>query len=69
MTTPKSLTILEQIIKSLKEEEEELTVKIIRKTTIINYLTVELETAVKMKEYYEKRLKDIGDSIVNICNK
>ena len=61
------LSTTQHIIKSFKEEEKELIDKVIEKTNKINFLKIELDAAIKMKEFYQKRIKDIGDTIVKIC--
>ena len=59
-TIEEKINEIEELMNSSKkekvEEERVLLNKINAKTNIINYLTVELETAKKMKELYEERL-------------
>ena len=52
-----------------QEEERVLINKIKAKTTIINFLTTDLEAAQKMKEYYEEQLQNARESIQHLCKK
>ena len=55
---------IEGCLVAYHKEEKELLAKIEVKSTIIHYLTVELDVAKHQKEYLEKQLKDLRKWII-----
>ena len=64
LSLPKTKEEIDSCLDTFHEEEKVLLAKIKAKSTIIYYLTIELDAAKQQKEYLEKQLKSLGEWIV-----